>query len=82
MKSLGVVRQIDDLGRIVVPKEMRTRLGMEPKDPVEILVEKDRIVIRKYAPCCIFCGDTENTLQYREKLICKSCLQTLKKAEI
>ena len=82
MKSLGVVRRIDELGRIVLPVETRKRLGLEAKDPVEIFVEKDRIVLKKYEPCCIFCGDTDDTVLYREKRICKSCLDALKKAEV
>ena len=82
MKSLGVVRRVDELGRIVLPIETRKRLGLEAKDPVEIFVEKDRVVLKKYEPCFILCGDTDDTVLYREKRICKTCLETLKKAEI
>ena len=55
MKSLGIVRKVDELGRIVLPIETRKRLDLGPKDPVEIFVEKDRVVLKKYEPCCIFC---------------------------
>ena len=81
MKSLGIVRKVDELGRIVLPIETRKRLGLEPKDPVEIFVEKDRVILKKYEPSCIFCGDSNNIVIYKEKRICKNCLSDLKNAE-
>ena len=81
MKSLGTVRKVDELGRIVLPIETRKRLGLEAKDPVEIFVEKDRIVLKKYEPACIFCGDANNIVMYKEKRICKNCLAELKNCE-
>ena len=78
MKSLGIVRKVDELGRIVLPIETRKRLGLGSKDPVEIFVEKDRVILKKYEPCCIFCGDASDV----EKKICKSCLEELKKTDI
>jgi len=78
MKSLGIVRKIDELGRIVLPIEIRKRLGIGPKDPVEIFVEKDRVVLKKYEPTCIFCGDSDNVIIYKDKRICKSCIEDLK----
>ena len=82
MKSLGIVRKIDELGRIVLPIETRKRLDIGPKDPVEIFVEKDRVILKKYEPCCIFCGDARNIVNYKDKKICKKCLDELKKAEL
>ena len=82
MKSLGIVRRVDELGRIVLPIETRKRLGLNPKDPVEIFVEKDRVVLRKYEPSCIFCGSVEETLLYRDKRICRECLAALKNAPV
>ncbi|MBQ8332953.1 MAG: AbrB/MazE/SpoVT family DNA-binding domain-containing protein [Clostridia bacterium] len=82
MKSLGIVRRVDELGRIVLPIETRKRLGLDAKDPVEIFVEKDRVILKKYEPCCIFCGDAGEVVNYKEKKICKSCLEELKAAEI
>ncbi len=82
MKSLGIVRKIDELGRIVLPIETRKRLDIGPKDPVEIFVEKDRVILKKYEPCCIFCGDADNIVNYKDKKICKKCLDELKKAEL
>ena len=78
MKSLGIVRKIDELGRIVLPIETRKRLGLEPKDPVEIFVEKDRVVLKKYEPACIFCGDSNNLEIYKDKKICKNCLREIR----
>ena len=62
MKSIGIVRRIDRLGRVVLPIEVRRRLELEDKDGVEIFVEKDRVILKKYEPCCIFCGDAEDVL--------------------
>ena len=81
MKSLGIVRKVDELGRIVLPIETRKRLGLAPKDPVEIFVEKDRVILKKYEPTCIFCGESNNISIYKEKRVCKSCLEDLKKGE-
>ncbi len=81
MKSLGTVRKVDELGRIVLPIETRKRLGLEAKDPVEIFVEKDRIILKKYEPACIFCGDVNNVVMYKEKRICKNCLAELRSCE-
>jgi len=77
MKSLGTVRRIDELGRIVLPIETRRRLNLEPKDPVEIFVEKDRVVIKKYEPACIFCGEMLDIVDFKDRKICKKCLADL-----
>lgn len=82
MKSLGIVRKVDELGRIVLPIETRKRLGLGAKDPVEIFVEKDRVVLKKYEPACIFCGDADDITIYKDKRICKSCLEEMKKIEL
>ncbi len=82
MKSLGIVRKVDELGRIVLPIETRKRLGLEAKDPVEIFVEKDRVILKKYEPTCIFCGDSSNITIYKDKRICKNCLEELKNADV
>lgn len=82
MKSLGIVRKVDELGRIVLPIETRKRLGLGAKDPVEIFVEKDRVVLKKYEPACIFCGDADEVIMYKDKRICKACMAELKKTEL
>lgn len=81
MKTLGIVRKIDELGRIVLPIETRRRLDIGHKDPVEIFVEKDRVVLKKYEPSCIFCGDVDDVIIYKDKRVCRSCLAELKKTE-
>lgn len=78
MKALGIVRPVDELGRIVLPIEVRRRLELNAKDGVEIFVEKDRVIMKKYAPCCIFCGDAEDVVFFKEKRICRQCLESIK----
>lgn len=77
MKSTGVVRQLDTLGRIVLPIELRRTMDIGVKDMVEIFVEDDKIVLKKYQPSCIFCGDARNVTPYKGKLVCKTCLADL-----
>ena len=78
MKSTGVTRQIDELGRFVLPVEIRRALGINLKDYLEIHVENDAIVLRKFQPSCLFCGSTEDNVIYEGKRICRSCLEKLK----
>jgi transcriptional pleiotropic regulator of transition state genes len=77
MKSTGIVRNIDELGRIVVPKEIRKKLGIANTDPVEIYVDGDKIILTKYIPVCHFCSGSENIVEYKGKQICKSCIAEL-----
>ena len=77
MKSTGIVRNIDELGRVVVPKELRKKLGIANTDPVEIYVEEDKIILKKYIPVCHFCGSTEGLQDFKEKKICSSCIKEL-----
>ena len=77
VKSLGIVRKIDELGRIVLPIETRRSLDLNSGDGVEIFVENDKIVLQKYAPCCIFCGEVEDVVLYKNKRICKNCISEL-----
>lgn len=77
MKSTGIVRNIDELGRVVVPKELRRKLGIANTDPVEIFCEEDKIIIKKYVPVCHFCGSSEGLVEYREKRICSECIKEL-----
>ena len=78
MKSTGVVRRVDELGRIVLPMEIRKVLEINVKDPVEIFTDEDAIVLRKYQPACIFCDDATDVVTYKGKNICKNCLKELK----
>jgi len=82
MKATGMIRHIDELGRIVIPKEMRRKMDIQNNDPVEIFVEGDHILLSKYVPCCIFCAGTENIEVFKDKRICLACRQALAKVEI
>ena len=79
MKSTGIVRKVDDLGRIVIPIELRRTLDIEIKDALEIFTEGEQIILKKYEPACIFCGNARDTVNYKGKNICKKCLAELKK---
>jgi len=78
MKSTGIVRKVDELGRIVLPIELRRTLDIDVKDPLEIYVSEDSIILKKYQPSCIFCNRAENVISYRGKNICTKCLEELK----
>ena len=82
MKSTGIVRRVDDLGRIVLPMELRKILDIEPKDSLEIFMEGDTIVLKKYEPQCIFCGQAGNTELYKMKNVCKDCMREIAKTEV
>lgn len=77
MKSTGIVRKMDELGRIVLPMEIRNTFDIKTKDPLEIFVEEDCIILRKYQPACVFCGDTRDNVSFGEKRVCKSCIEKL-----
>ena len=81
MKSIGIVRKIDELGRLVLPIETRRQLDLQPKDGVEIFVDEDRVILKKYEPCCLFCGDGSDIVLFKGKKICKKCLAELKRGE-
>ncbi len=74
MKSTGIVRKVDELGRIVLPKELRQTLHISDRDPIEIFVDNSSIILQKYEPACMFCNSTSNMVQYRGRNICKDCL--------
>ncbi len=77
MKSTGIVRRVDELGRIVLPIEIRRILDIEERDPLEISLEEDRIILRKLQPTCVFCGAKEDLQEYRGKRICRACLESI-----
>jgi AbrB family transcriptional regulator, transcriptional pleiotropic regulator of transition state genes len=78
MKSTGIVRKVDELGRIVIPIELRRTLDVEIKDALEIFVEGNTIILKKYEPACIFCGESRDVSDYRGKKICAACMAELK----
>ena len=79
MKSTGIVRKVDELGRIVLPIELRRTLEIAERDSLEIYVDGSTIILKKYEPACIFCGDAKNVINYKGKNICSACMKELKK---
>lgn len=79
MKSIGIIRKVDELGRIVIPKELRDKFGIIKDDPIEIFVEGDTIILKQYKPSCIFCGNVKNVTVYRDKLLCEKCISAISK---
>ena len=79
MKSTGVVRKVDELGRIVLPAEIRQSMDIQVKDAVEIFTDENRIILQKYHPGCIFCKNVDNVVYFQDKRICAECLEKLKK---
>jgi transcriptional pleiotropic regulator of transition state genes len=77
MKSTGIVRRVDELGRVVLTIELRRTLDISDKDSLEIYVDGEKIVLRTYQPACIFCGNANGVEQYRGKNICQDCLKDL-----
>ena len=77
MKSTGIIRKVDDLGRIVLPIELRRMLDIAERDELEIFVESDRIVLRKYESSCIFCGSAQELTAFKGKNICSKCVGKL-----
>ncbi len=77
MKSTGITRKIDELGRIVLPIELRRKMGIAEKDSLEIYVEGDSIILKKYEPACIFCGNAKNVTTYMDKNVCSNCIKEL-----
>jgi transcriptional pleiotropic regulator of transition state genes len=78
MKSTGIVRKIDSLGRFVIPIELRNVLDIGTNDSIEIFTDEDKIILKKYQPACLFCGNADNITYFKGKLICKDCLAELK----
>ncbi len=78
MKATGIVRKIDALGRVVIPKEMRDKMFIEDGDPLEIYVQDEAIVIKKFSAVCIFCGECENLIEFRGRAICPACADAAK----
>lgn len=77
MKSTGIIRKVDDLGRIVLPIELRRSLGIGERDPLEIYVQEDLIILRKSSLICIFCGSDEDVDEYMNKGVCNKCKASL-----
>ena len=78
MKATGIVRPVDPLGRVVIPVELRRNLGIKTDDSLEVFVDGEFIMLKKYEPACIFCGNAKDVQNIHGKNICKTCLDELK----
>jgi len=80
MHDTGIVRRVDDLGRIVIPMELRRTLGIKVKDPMAIYVEGDRIILQKHRDVCAICGGSETEMvSVKDRAVCTECVETVKK---
>ncbi len=77
MKSTGIVRKVDELGRVVIPIELRRTMGIGEKDALEIYVDKDRVILKRYEPSCVFCGNADRTVNFKNKIVCSDCIAQL-----
>lgn len=77
IKATGIVRKVDELGRVVLPIELRRTLDIAEKDSLEIFVDGEKIILKKYGPSCVFCGNADDVKHFKDKLICKSCVDEL-----
>ena len=78
MKSTGIVRKIDDLGRIVLPIEQRRILEIGDRDSLEIFIEDNMLILKKYQPACIFCGNAKDVMTFKGRNICPNCIHEIK----
>ena len=82
MKSTGIVRKVDELGRVVIPIELRRTLDIAEKDSLEIYVDGDKIILRKYEPACVFCGNASGVENFKGKNVCRSCMAAMAKRAV
>lgn len=79
MKSTGIIRKVDELGRIVLPIELRRTLDIAERDELEIYMEGDRVILQKFEPSCIFCASSQDLAMYRGKNVCRECIRNMEK---
>ena len=77
MRSTGIVRKVDELGRIVLPIELRRTLDIAERDELEIFLEDDRVILKKYEPSCIFCNSARGLVTYHGRNVCTDCIQCM-----
>lgn len=77
MKATGIIRKVDELGRIVIPKEIRTTLEVEEGTPLEIYVEGEQVILKKYEPGCVFCGNAKYVVEFKGKKVCTNCIKDI-----
>ena len=82
MKATGIIRKVDELGRLVIPIELRRTFDIAEKDGLEIYVDNDRIILRKYEPACIFCGNADDVTNFKNKRVCQECLTAMAQKEV
>lgn len=78
MKSTGMVRKVDELGRIVLPSEIRKSMDINIRDSLEIFTDGGRIILQKYQPACIFCNDADNVVFFADKRVCRACIEKMR----
>lgn len=81
MKSTGIVRRVDELGRIVLPIELRRTLDIAVRDAIEIYIDGESVVMKKYNPSCVFCGNAKDVINFKGKNICPACLRQIKERD-
>lgn len=79
MKSTGIVRDVDQLGRVVLPIELRRTFGINVSDPLEIFVDGEHIILKKYQPACMFCDNSSDIIEFKGKKICRNCKEEMEK---
>jgi len=77
LKATGIVRKVDELGRLVIPIELRRTMGINIKDDMEIYLDAENIILEKYEPACLFCGNTENLKPSGKRIVCTDCINRL-----
>lgn len=77
MKSTGIVRKVDELGRIVLPIELRRTLDIAERDELEIYLDEDKVILKKYEPSCVFCGSFNDLASYRGRNVCRKCIENM-----
>ena len=77
MKSTGIIRKVDELGRIVLPIELRRTMDIAERDELEIFIENDRVVLQKYEPSCVCCGSSQSLRNYRGTNVCQECVEKM-----
>ncbi|NMA92149.1 MAG: AbrB/MazE/SpoVT family DNA-binding domain-containing protein [Firmicutes bacterium] len=81
MKSTGIVRKVDELGRVVIPIELRRNLGINVRDALEIYVDEEKIILKKYEPACIFCGNANDINRFHNRAVCRDCIKKMNALE-
>lgn len=78
MKKNVIIRRLDKLGRVVIPKGIRDRFDIVEKDPLEMFVQGESILLKKYVPSCMFCGNANELIDFKSKIMCKKCCENIK----